>query len=264
MSTFPTPADEFDMSLDIETLGREPGCNVLSIGATMFDPFGFKQAHTDADNHFYVVINSFDSMNKGFNSNTATLQWWKKQEIWDSLSTQVLNSDIGVMKACNLLADFVKTKKPRKIWANSPTFDIEILRAIFRKMQIDFPVHYRQEMDFRSTMELSYPNRDDRPARPAHLDQYLPHHALGDAILQSHQVIEAYQKLALLPQNMVAKMPADRKVDDVIAAMSEDTKNGLLRKLLTGDAVRINRLELDAILLEQQPRSKDLKKSTFR
>jgi hypothetical protein len=256
---------EFDMSLDIETLGREPGCTVMSIGATMFDPFGIDKIHEKKESHFYVVIDSFDCQNKGFNSDPKTLQWWKKQKIWETLSSEIMNSNIGVLKACKMFSEFMADQKPKKVWANSPTFDIEIMRAMFRKVQVDFPVHYRQEMDFRTCMELSYPNRDDRPKRPDHLEDFQPHHALGDAILQAHQIIQAHQNLALLPQDSIGRLPANLNAQAVVAGMSESKKDELIVKLLlaNGAATRLSAAEMDSVIstLIEPMKSKSSKSS---
>jgi hypothetical protein len=62
-----------NVMVDIETLGTEPGCVVLSIGAVAFDKeMGFVE-------DFYEVINTVDSFSEGLTYDNDTLAWWKKQ-----------------------------------------------------------------------------------------------------------------------------------------------------------------------------------------
>lgn len=237
-----------DMMVDVETLGTEPGSVILSIGATMFDPHGEREVHRDPKNHLYVVINNFDAQNKGYYTHTKTLQWWGKQAIWPSLAQEIFSSKVYVEESCRKLAEFIKEKKPRRVWANSPTFDLSMLRTQFRMSHVTFPVHYRQEKDFRTLMDEAYPDRDTRPARPDYLGEYLPHHALGDAICQAHQLIQAYKTLALLPEHKIGKLPDEVDAQAVIDSMSEDKKNELLRRMLSGDAVRLTRDDIETMV----------------
>lgn len=192
------------LMLDIETLGQKPGCAIMSIGASAFAATATGGFGTRTEDRFYSVINSFDMQNCGFRTDPKTLLWWKKQSIWPSLSAEIRDSPVNVHKACMSLAEFIKAQKPDKVWANSPSFDIEIMRAMFKRMNIELPIAYRQEMDFRTVMDLAYPDRDNRPARKSE-GWFSPHHALGDAMEQSVQTQEALVKLNLIPDSNMAK-----------------------------------------------------------
>lgn len=186
--------------IDIETLGVKRGCSILSIGASRFGAINDTGVtlNTDSSN-FYTVINSFDSQSNGFTTEAKTLQWWKNEPIWKDLSVEICDSTVGVRQACMQFAKYITKEMPHKIWANSPRFDIELLRVMFKKMKVDFPIAYRQEMDFRTLMELAYPNRDDRPE--PEMGAWLPaHHALGDAQQQALQTQKALIKLGLTAQ----------------------------------------------------------------
>jgi hypothetical protein len=203
-----------DMMLDIETLGREPGCAVLSIGATMFNPDDpDSRDHLLDSNHFYVAINNFDSLSNGFGADPETLKWWKKQKVWSQLGAEIANSNVTVAKSCELLSEFSDRHRPVKIWANSPTFDIEILKSLFRKSGVSYPFSYRQEMDFRTTMELAFKTRDQRPVRTEEIsNRFLPHHALGDAIHQAHQILMA---LSILRPKVDLQARAARDLEQI-------------------------------------------------
>lgn len=191
--------------VDVETMGTKPGCTILSIGAVRFDPHqdpakAAQSMHLQGKNHFYTVINLLDSSARGFSSDPDTMRWWKKQSIWPELATAIMESDVTVPEAAKRFVQFLGKSHGGggvKLWANSPSFDIAILRAMFKAVDQELPVDYRQEMDYRTVMELVYPHRAGRPERPQALSALSPHHALGDAAAQAHHLITAGQKLGL-------------------------------------------------------------------
>lgn len=196
--SFAEIANQKWMMLDTETLGRTPGSVVLSVGANVFSASTNYQDVMSGDKHFYEVINSFDSQNVGLKVEPETLRWWKKKEIWADLGMEVAESKTTVKKMCQRFSEFINDHNPDKFWANSPVFDIEILSALFKKSSIEFPIQYRKEMDFRTIMELAYPDRNLRPTRE--LSEWYPeHHALGDSIEQSFQLQKAFMELNIAP-----------------------------------------------------------------
>lgn len=192
--------DQKWVMLDIETLGRRPGCGIMTIGATRFDAMGSRDLVADPKGHFYCAINSFDCANKGFTTDNETLKFWKGQPIWNDLSAEIRDSATSTKMACMQLAEYLEQQNADKIWSNSPSFDVDILRFMFEKMGVPFPVAYRQETDYRTVMELAFPNRDDRPA-PEFRDSYPPHHALGDAMDQAIQINKALVQLGLVAES---------------------------------------------------------------
>lgn len=61
--------------LDLETLGTQPGCAILSIGAVAFSPEAGAIASTEP---FYVEI-SLESTLPRFGVEAGTLRWWLEQ-----------------------------------------------------------------------------------------------------------------------------------------------------------------------------------------
>lgn len=194
--------------LDVETLGRRPGYAIMTIGANRFSAEADRDLLMKRSNHFYSVIDSFDTQNNGFKVDPVTLKWWKNEPIWKDLSAEIRHSTTSVHKACVGLGQFLEEHRPDKVWANSPSFDIEMLRAMFKRMRVDFPIAYRQEMDFRTLMELVYPDREDRP-QPELGSLFPKHHALGDAMEQSIQVQKAMLELNMTraPDVAMARRP---------------------------------------------------------
>ena len=189
-----------DLMIDIETTGLRPGCGVLSIGACLFEPDAPQsRAHFDSNNHLLVYISSFDSLNNGLRIESATQRWWKNEEFGPEVHRNAANSEVSVARACQLLADFIRDRRPDCFWANSPRFDIEILWTLFEKSNVTVPIHHRKERDFRTVMDTVFPKREDRPERPDELRAYPAHHPLGDAILQADQLRQALARLTIEP-----------------------------------------------------------------
>lgn len=61
--------------LDLETLGRGPGCVILSIGAVTFNPFGEGYKH-----EFTCNIEPEISKQLGFTVDPDTVAWWGQAE----------------------------------------------------------------------------------------------------------------------------------------------------------------------------------------
>ena len=60
---------------DLETMGKRPGCIILSIGACVFDP------HTDwIGDTLHIHIDGDESELRGFKANMGTVRWWLKQD----------------------------------------------------------------------------------------------------------------------------------------------------------------------------------------
>lgn len=184
------------MMLEVKTLGKSRNSGLLSIAAVIFDPTGRTNPEKDPGNRFYLPINSFDMGNYGFGSDPETIRWWKSQPIWPELSMETVQSGVTVLRALKQLSDFMEKKRPDKVWANSPVFDIEMLRDAYTAVRLPFPITYRQEMDFRTVMECAYPKRDDRPSAEG-VESFAKHHALGDALGQCRALMHALNRLDL-------------------------------------------------------------------
>ncbi|MGJ7523477.1 3'-5' exonuclease [Variovorax sp. LT1P1] len=187
------------LMLDIKTLGRTRGSGILSIGASMFNAANDSALLEQPSNQFYSVISSFDLANHGFATEPETLRFWNSQPIWPELAVATMNSPVMVKRACQDFADFLERMRPDKVWANSPTFDLELLRFTFRKMGVNLDIPYASECDFRTVMDWAYPQRDERPGRM--LQSELKHHALGDSIEQALQTRLALNSLGLVVDN---------------------------------------------------------------
>ena len=134
-----------DMMIDIETLDTVPGAVIASIGAVMFDPL---TGDIGDKRHFKLHIG--EAFSKGYTISESTLAFWRKQ----SDKSALLGSG-SIEYTLHLFRDWILQMKPRRVWANSPSFDLDILREAFKREGVKFPIHYRQECDVRTIAQIS-------------------------------------------------------------------------------------------------------------
>lgn len=110
--------------IDIETLGRNPGCVILSIGAVIFDEDG---PSTHQDDSFYAVIDWLESIRLGFDVDNETKQWWDKQS--PKAKQEVFFNPMAVppSQALSRFSEWLHERQPEEFWANDPQFDLSIL-----------------------------------------------------------------------------------------------------------------------------------------
>lgn len=164
------------LMIDLETLGTKPNSAILSIGAVAFDKTGLKD-------EFYCNIDLKDSIANGFDIDTDTVYWWLSQ---DKQAGSVLSKDkTAVATAMFRLCDFIKENQPSEVWANSPSFDLVMLKNALQKMNMDYPYPFWIERDFRTFLSLTNALR----VYPA-----VAHNALEDAKSQAQTVINWLNK----------------------------------------------------------------------
>lgn len=175
------------MMLSVKTVGLGANSGIVSIGACLFDPTGRTRPELDPDNQLYTVLNTVDTAAKGFTSDKDTLSWWRRQPIWSQLSAEARASKVSLDDALSAIREFIAERRPDKIWSNSPTFHLKVLREACAARSIDLGVEFRQELDYRTLMDVVFPDRALRPTPPA--TGFQAHHALGDALRQSVELV---------------------------------------------------------------------------
>jgi len=187
--------------LDLETLGTNPGCIILSIGAVMFDETTGKLGH-----EFYMEINQNSCSAAGLVDDPATLKWWNSQP---EAAKKILANTAGdkgaplsYALACftdwlvhnQLEAEDVELgpdfELNTEIWACGSDFDTPILTAAYHALGGKVPWKFWNNRCYR-TMKSIFPLHK--------LTRVGTHHnALDDAKSQAHHVIQILR--AVLPQ----------------------------------------------------------------
>jgi len=179
-----------DVMLDLETLGKSPGCIVMQIGVCLFNRVGDAQVKTAKWN-----LSLEAQQAAGLKADVDTICWWMLQSdearmSWAAGSVErVLPSH-----ALGTLSDLIKAEcafKPT-VWANSPQFDFSILDPLWRIARVAKPWMYFQEADMR-TLKLVAPT-------VAKVLPALAHDAASDAEAQARYVQDVFAHLAMCPE----------------------------------------------------------------
>lgn len=151
-----------DLQFDIETLGLAPGCVVLSVAALRFDrneePDEALQLERSLDPAFCIkrTLSLTRQLALGLQADVGTLDWYFKAE---GMLTEIQESGACTEKletSITALNDFfIESKKmgvgnDTGLWANSPNFDIEIIRVLYKKLDIGFPFPFHHWFDVRT------------------------------------------------------------------------------------------------------------------
>lgn len=178
-----------DVMIDLETLGRRPGCIILSIGAVMFDP----EAQT-LGSEFYTVVNQ-DScrLNHDMHIDPETADWWRKQsnEAQKVLREAKLPDAPSLILACGGFAGWLNAARASdqvRVWGNGSDFDNPILAEAFRRTQISLPWQFWNNRCYRTLKNL-YP-------QVAAVRSGTHHNALDDAKTQAQHALEIFKSRA--------------------------------------------------------------------
>lgn len=186
-------ADDFsnknypDVMVDIETLGTDTDCVVLSIGAVRFR-MGVRdsvQTINDTRRSFYARLDDVSQGQHLRSTSPDTLDWWHKQT---AKARQVLDDEGEPVP--DVLKRFTRfCKGAKRIWGNGNMFDNAILRSLYDDYDQDYPVEYWKDLDMRTLTWLwnfltNWKSKGKRPSFTLGEE----HNALDDAKRQVLQV----------------------------------------------------------------------------
>lgn len=177
------------LMIDIETGSTQIDATIFSIAAVGFNPqIGEVLPRTS----FYE---EFDHRQNRHTS-PETMAWWADQPIPPPVSTTPLIEGLNRFLAWLPPAD--------AIWANSPSFDLCILKNACAQYDLSWPYPFWCERDVRTIKAITFPGRN--------LGNL--HHAYKDAVNQALFICDAYKELSLrhAPQpNIWSYQPNDRQ-----------------------------------------------------
>lgn len=161
--------------IDIETLGLSPGSAVLSLGAVRFNESGL-------GDEFHREIDLGSCQDAGLTIDARTLEWWMEQ---DESVSEILT---GGERLPDVLTAFTEYYADAvEVWANSPSFDCEVLEAAYDAVGMTEPWGFRDERDVRTLRSL--------PCAVAVEMDGDEHNALDDATYQARIVSETLRSL---------------------------------------------------------------------
>jgi exodeoxyribonuclease VIII len=134
---------EKHLMLDIETMDNKSTAAVIAIGARIFTVEG------GPGRGFEVFVDPNTAAEYG-TIGADTMKWWGSQNAHDQAFSGKMHPTTAVFQ----FIEFVKQQKPAFIWANSPEFDIAIMRHLCDQVGLKWPFHYRDARDCRTMFRL--------------------------------------------------------------------------------------------------------------
>jgi hypothetical protein len=167
--------------IDLETLGIQAGCPVISIGAVFFD-VDSKQLGPS----FYGVLDLTKQIKDGRKVDGDTIKWWMQQDgAAKKLFSDTAKEPVFVL---NTFLRWVQTATTTKtsmvnVWGNGATFDITILEEFMKFYNVGTFWKYSNVMDLRTFRRFVAKGKKIENAG-------VKHNALDDAIAQAQFVID--------------------------------------------------------------------------
>lgn len=147
--------------IDIEGLATGPEATILTIAAQSFDPFGTGYF----DRHYYARITLESQENRTIEQ--GTLDWWSTQP---EAQVEAFAEDNRVPLDEALDELYRLAWQHDYIWAQGPTYDINILEHAYKSYNKPLPWKFYRVRDSRTVLSL-WPERPQPPTS---------HHALED------------------------------------------------------------------------------------
>lgn len=171
-----------NLMVDIETMGKKPGCAIIGIAAVEFN---IETGETDRA--FCKSIDLKSCVKSGLTIDPDTVMWWLNQSA-EAITSLISREPGHVSTVLYEFAQFIGENK-YYMWANSPSFDLNILEAAFDKTFIIKPWHFLQERDVRTIISL-------KPEIKAnHVFNGIQHDPLDDCYNQIKYLCETYKEI---------------------------------------------------------------------
>jgi exodeoxyribonuclease VIII len=152
-----------DLMIDLEGLATGPDTTILTIAAQGFDPFGSGWY----DQHCYYARITLESQ-ENRRIEEGTLAWWATQPEAAREEAFGETGRVDLDVALDQLAKIIW--KSKRIWAQGPTYDMNILEHAYKSYNKPIPWQYYAVRDSRTVFGL-WPGLEKPPT---------PHHALED------------------------------------------------------------------------------------
>ena len=168
-----------DVSLDIETMARDPKAIIISIGACT----------QDAHFHCYLNFKEQLALNRLLEADTLAWHMVNHTTLFTQQLATVLQTNKTLYAAIDSLnAWFTKHVYANglcQVWMNSPSFDGIILSDLAKQINTALPWTYKQERDLRTLKALA---EDKAPYKYAHLPD--PPDNAHDALIDAKYQLE--------------------------------------------------------------------------
>ena len=178
-----------DLSIDLETLGTEPGAVITQIGLTAF--YARPQSGGEASMSSTLIhVDPQSCIDKGLHVSWSTISWWLQQADGPRLlmaGSKGQHIALALPKVNNFIAEHMTERF--KVWGNGATFDVTLLNEAYRACSIPVPWQFRDIRDMRTLYDLA-PCQSVERSVPK-----MEHNAMDDASAQAEFIRACVSKI---------------------------------------------------------------------
>ncbi len=181
--------------IDIETLSIKDNAFFPSLGACIFDLEG------NIHRTLYLKFSWENFQCRAVDPETVT--WWLAQS--KGAQEELLRDngmDYDLYSGLKQLALLIEAEDPKYIWAQGPTFDLNILANAYNQINVPLPWNRKNERDVRTCGTLI--GKEFKKAEwwkahkkdyPELLNEYTEHNPLQDTLVQAMYVAWVYGQI---------------------------------------------------------------------
>ena len=170
--------------IDLETLGTQPDCTVLTLGGIKFNPYNNKEPAKGL--YLRLDVDEQSTMNRSVDP--GTLEWWGKQK------KEIQDEALGDENRTSVADTLAQLNKwligCDQIWCQGPAFDMVILENLYRQMKQPVPWNFWQVRDSRTLFSMM-------PVDPRKAIQTDAHNALADCYYQAKCVQQSFKHFGI-------------------------------------------------------------------
>lgn len=138
----------FDVMVDIETLGTKPDSTVFQIAAAVFD---IKTGELQETFNMTADISCSKPVVDG-----STIKWWLEtdKELFAKLLSSGNCSEDYMFQQFHVWMEELAKKGDIRLWGNGILFDNNFIRTHFEMSGLKYPVKYNNDRDVRTILQL--------------------------------------------------------------------------------------------------------------
>ncbi len=130
--------------IDLETMGRSPGCVVTHVAIVTFNP-----PNPNPIDIMHLHLSMTEQLKAGLKVDSSTIKWWMGQEDKARNIFKMDSFQVDDLYQC------IKATVDENtfVWSHA-TFDIPIINHLLQTFGFKSPFNYRKCMDIRTAQEL--------------------------------------------------------------------------------------------------------------
>lgn len=171
--------EDFDsIMIDWETMGTGPRAAVVQLGAVRFNSISGEICPRT----FLMDVDLVSSINAGAYADHGTQDWWRERGGFKP-SGSLTNPPRDVRTVIGNF--YVWANRPKRVWAQGPSFDVAIMEYHCHCLRVDVPWDYHAARDTRTVYDLARQMGWEKPA------EEVAHQALEDCQAQVRTLMSA-------------------------------------------------------------------------